>query len=86
MRLSRLSPNGGRLEDRDIFLLQVVILTRWFLSMLKKCRAWGGNLLANIGPAPDGTMPEDFYPLCDAPAEWMAKNRGSLNGVEGSQP
>ena len=58
----------------------------WFLSLLAKCRAWGGNLLANIGPAPDGTMPEDFYPLCDVLAEWMAKNRGSLDGAEGSQP
>lgn len=30
-----------------------------------KCNAWGGNYLIDIGPAPDGTMPDDFYTICD---------------------
>ena len=41
----------------------------WFTTMRDRCNNWGGNLLANIGPAPDGTMPEDFYVLCDELAE-----------------
>jgi alpha-L-fucosidase len=37
----------------------------WFTTMRDKCNAWGGNFLPNIGPAPDGTMQDDFYRLCD---------------------
>ena len=37
----------------------------WFTTMRDKCNAWGGNFLPNIGPAPDGTMPADFYRLCE---------------------
>ena len=37
----------------------------WFIEMRNRCNNWGGNFLANVGPAPDGTMPEDFYPLCN---------------------
>lgn len=38
----------------------------WFADMRRKCNDWGGNFLPNIGPSPDGTMPEDFYMLCSA--------------------
>ncbi|MFH0983713.1 MAG: alpha-L-fucosidase [Planctomycetota bacterium] len=37
----------------------------WFIQMRNKCNQWGGNFLPNIGPKPDGTMPDDFYVLCD---------------------
>jgi len=37
----------------------------WFIEMRDKCNNWGGNFLANVGPAPDGAMPDDFYPLCN---------------------
>lgn len=36
----------------------------WFITGRNKCNNWGGNFLPNIGPAPDGTMPEDYYSLC----------------------
>ncbi len=39
--------------------------TKWIYDMMKKCNAWGGNFLPNIGPAPDGTMPPYFYRLCE---------------------
>lgn len=38
----------------------------WFVNLREKCNQWGGNFLPNIGPAPDGTMPDDFYTLCHA--------------------
>lgn len=41
----------------------------WFIEMRDKCNQWGGNFLPNIGPAPDGTMPDDFYALCTTLAE-----------------
>lgn len=37
----------------------------WFTTMRDKCNTWGGNFLPNIGPAPDGAMPDDFYRLCE---------------------
>lgn len=37
----------------------------WWVEYRDRCNAWGGNFLPNVGPAPDGTMPEDFYGLCE---------------------
>ena len=36
----------------------------WFVAKRESCNRWGGNFLPNVGPAPDGTMPEDFYTVC----------------------
>ena len=36
----------------------------WFVEKRESCNRWGGNFLPNVGPAPDGTMPEDFYTVC----------------------
>ncbi|MBS3800478.1 MAG: alpha-L-fucosidase [Thioalkalivibrio sp.] len=36
----------------------------WWVDHRDRCNAWGGNFLPNVGPAPDGTMPEDFYERC----------------------
>jgi len=38
----------------------------WWTDKLERCRAWGGSFLVNVGPAPDGTMPDDFYERCEA--------------------
>lgn len=53
------------------------------LAYLAKCRSWGGTLLANIGPFPDGTMPDYFYNLCGELEGWMAHSREAIEGVEG---
>jgi alpha-L-fucosidase len=36
----------------------------WWVGYRDRCNDWGGNFLANVGPAPDGTMPDDFYQRC----------------------
>jgi parallel beta-helix repeat protein len=36
-----------------------------FCNTYNTIRKKGGNFLANIGPAPDGTMPPEFYQLCE---------------------
>ncbi len=36
-----------------------------FCEKYRRMNELGGNVLANIGPAPDGTMPPDFYKLCE---------------------
>ncbi|UCH34510.1 MAG: alpha-L-fucosidase [Armatimonadota bacterium] len=54
----------------------------WVLETLATARAWGGNFLLNVGPAPDGTMPPGFYERCDELARWMANSRESLIGAD----
>ena len=53
----------------------------WVMENLVKCRAWGGNFLCNVGPAPDGTMHPRFYQGCAELAEWMSHSRESVIGA-----
>ncbi len=53
----------------------------WVFTRLVNCRAWGGNFLCNVGPRPDGAMPDVFYDYCDELAQWMAHSRESLIGA-----
>jgi len=52
------------------------------LAHLALVRGWGGNVLANYGPRPDGEMPDCFYANMAEMKEWMEKNRMSVQGVE----
>ncbi len=52
------------------------------LSMLSILRAWGGNLLANVGPKGDGTVPAPALDCWAAMARWMAHSRESLYDVQ----
>lgn len=54
----------------------------WVLDTLVSCRKWGGNLLLNCGPAPDGTMPDGFYERCSELAEWMKHSKASIIGAD----
>ena len=53
----------------------------WVMEKLVTARAWGGNFLLNIGPAPDGTMRPEFYKRTEELAGWMAHSRESLIGA-----
>jgi alpha-L-fucosidase len=46
----------------------------------------GGNLLLNIGPAPDGTWPEEAYALLDEMGRWMQVNNGAIYGTRAMAP
>ena len=50
----------------------------WVFERLVNSREWGGNFLCNVGPRPDGRMPENFYANCKSLAEWMKQNRESV--------
>ena len=53
---------------------------RDILKMLNTAAGQGGNLLLNIGPAPDGSVPEEAVaPLKDV-GKWLAKNGQAVNG------
>lgn len=46
--------------------------TEWLIENLIRARKWGGNLLANVGPQPDGEMPPEFYTACRELQAWMS--------------
>lgn len=46
----------------------------------------GGNLLLNIGPAPDGTWPEGAYVLLDEIGRWMKTNGEAIYGTRAMEP
>ena len=51
------------------------------LSMLHQCTSSGGNLLLNIGPAPDGSVPaEACLPLKQVGA-WLKENGEAVYGI-----
>jgi alpha-L-fucosidase len=47
---------------------------RDILNMLHTCAAGQGNLLMNIGPAPDGSVPEDAVAPLQTVGKWLAIN------------
>lgn len=56
------------------------------LRALAEVRSLGGNLLANIGPRPDGTFPDEVWRLFDEMGEWMETNEASVFGINGCGP
>lgn len=56
--------------------------TAWMLEHLVRLRAWGGNLLINVGPRPTGELPEVAYERLRETAGWMAHSRESVIGTD----
>ena len=52
------------------------------LSHLARVRGWGGNVLANYGPRPDGEMPDCYYANMSELKGWMNQNGAAIHGVE----
>ncbi|MDR1438990.1 MAG: alpha-L-fucosidase [Clostridiales bacterium] len=50
------------------------------LRMLAKCAGGGGNLLLNIGPAPDGSVPADAVEPLEAVGRWLKANGKAAYG------
>lgn len=50
------------------------------LKMLNTCASGGGNLLLNIGPAPDGSVPEEAIEPLTTVGGWLAENGKAAYG------
>jgi len=48
---------------------------------LARCASGGGNYLLNVGPKPDGTIPEESIKILEQVGEWMDKNGESIYGT-----
>ena len=53
---------------------------REVIKMLQTVTAGGGNLLLNIGPSPDGSVPEEAIERLTAVGKWIAKNGEAMYG------
>ena len=53
------------------------------LTKLVLLRAWGGNLLANLGPKGDGSVPAQALVCWSDMAKWMSHSRESVIGTRG---
>jgi alpha-L-fucosidase len=51
------------------------------IEKLVRLRAWGGNLLANVGPKGDGSIPTPALTAWQEMAVWMKNNRESVIGA-----
>lgn len=50
------------------------------LRMLNTCACNGGNLLLNVGPKPDGSIPQDAIAPLTKVGEWLEKNGEAVYG------
>jgi alpha-L-fucosidase len=56
------------------------------LKMLNTAAAGGGNLLLNIGPAPDGSVPPEAVEPLTAVGRWLAENGSAVYGKKQRMP
>jgi len=54
------------------------------ILVLLKSVSSGGNLLLNVGPKPDGTIPEDQVEILKEIAVWMKDNKEAIHGTQGN--
>jgi alpha-L-fucosidase len=55
------------------------------LRNLARCAGGGGNYLLNIGPKPDGSIPEESVRILTAVGQWMAKYGATIYESERSK-
>ena len=54
----------------------------YFIELLAKAAAKGGNMLLNVGPKPDGTIDIVDQGVLGGIGEWMNTNREAIKGTE----
>lgn len=68
---------GYRITDKDYKSADFLI------KYLVRTAGKGANLLLNIGPRPDGTLPEEALERLNAIGKWLEINGESIYGTEG---
>lgn len=52
------------------------------LKLLCECVSKGGNMILNVGPKPDGTLPEEFVSRSLKIGQWLSKYGEAIYGAE----
>ena len=55
------------------------------LDMLVEAAGKGGNLLLNVGPLPDGHLPQEFVERMEAIGHWMSAHGEAIYGSEAGE-
>ena len=56
------------------------------IRILVDCISMGGNLLLDIGPKPDGTIPEEQIDILKGIGEWTSKHKEAIYGTRAGIP
>ena len=56
------------------------------LRNLLQCSREGGNYLLNVGPRPDGSVPEESVKVLETVGAWLAKNGEAVYATDRCQP
>ncbi|MCP4644374.1 MAG: hypothetical protein GY851_28280 [bacterium] len=72
--------NSWGYKEGDAPLKSGTELIRYLVDVASR----GGNLLLNVGPMADGTIPAEFVSRLEEIGAWMAKNSESIYGTHGS--
>ena len=71
---------GFRKQDRNFKAAQTV------LTMLVDCMSKGGNLLLDIGPRADGTIPQEEVDVLKELGRWISKHEEAVYGTRAGIP
>jgi alpha-L-fucosidase len=71
------SPTWGYMKQNETAYAP----TASILRSLARTKAWGGAVMANCGPRPDGTMPPPYYQGMRDVRDWMKMNGESILGA-----
>jgi len=71
------SPTWGYMKKNE----KSYTSTASILKSLARSRAWGGPVMANCGPRPDGTMPDPYFKGMSEVRDWMKANGTSIIGA-----
>lgn len=70
---------GYKVKDTDYKSVEELI------HLLVRCSGMGANLLLNIGPRPDGRLPEQSLERLQGIGEWLAGYGETIYGTEGGE-
>ncbi len=76
-----LAPTGSNIDFWGYLKEEKYKSTAWMLESLVRLRTWGGNFLVNVGPRPNGELPEVVYERLAETAQWMAHSKQSVIGT-----
>jgi alpha-L-fucosidase len=75
------APTGSNIDFWGYLKEEQYKSTAWMLESLVRLRTWGGNFLVNVGPRPNGELPEIVYDRLAETAQWMAHSKQSVIGT-----